>query len=577
MLNNRQYLIIDLLVKTSTPINADGISKVVIKSKRTIMRDLSAIKTILENHNLGELHNYEGLGYKADILDFDKYEDFMKKSINDEEIILYELIQNEYVTIEDLSEKLYVSRITASEKMNVIKETYGNLLDIGVCKKGHYLNEPLHKQCILLSNIIENNIKRYMDKLEISLEVYEKLQMTIEHNEDIKDYFPNVNTAQINKILVAALLFKKGNLKLENSAFQEIYNVCGLNYSSKAIGMLSQISDACIDVNLNLNLNQIEKALDILTEQYSVNFGEELSSQLYHHLKRILCYPCHLKIKEIHNISNIKATYPFSFDLSITFIELMKKMYGYEITNRDLIGLYFSVSLGKNKKTRNKILIYSTDNAVANINKQLLEDNLSNCDIKICEDEKAAYESEANLIINSTDQKSFEGKETILVYYILSEQDINLIQEKIERISVSKNIQSIFPKEYSFTYEVGDNENFLTVLSNVCNYLLKKHVINLDEAKRIEDREKQGNSLIIRNYSIPHCISKKDDFCICIYIHLSKEIYIEDICVNHMLITLMSTKLKSNLNIFKYLYRYFKEHGDDLKNITSYDGFIKYI
>ncbi|MFB6468195.1 PTS sugar transporter subunit IIA [Cytobacillus sp. Hz8] len=577
MLSNRQYSIIDLLVKTSTPINADSIAKVAIRSKRTIMRDLSAIKTILESNDIGELLTYEGLGYKVEISDFDKYEDFMKKNINDEEIILYELIQNDYVTIEDLSEKLYVSKITASEKLNVIKEGYGNLLNIDVCKKGHFLNEPLYKQCILLSNIIENNIKRYMDKLEMGLDVYEKLQMTIDQNDEIRFYFPNVKIAQINKILIAALLFRKGNLKSENSVFEEIYNVCGLNYRRKTIGILSQISDVCIDINLNLTFNQVEKALDILQEQYAVNFGEELSSQLYHHLKRILSYPCYLKIKEIHNISNIKATYPFSFDLSITFIDLMKKMYHYQITNWDLIGLYFAVSLEKNKKTRNKILIYSTDNAIANINKQLLEDTLSNCDIVICDDEKTVSDSEANLIINSNDQKSFKGKETILVHYILSEPDINLIQEKIERISVSKNIETIFLKDYSYTYDVKDNENFLTVLSNVCNHLLKKHVINLDEAKRIEDREKQGNSLIIRNYSIPHCISKKDDFCICIYVHLSKEIYIDDISVNHMLITLMSTKLKSNLNIFKYLYRYLKEHGDKLENITSYNEFIKYI
>ena len=58
MLNERQYNIIELMSKSPSPIRADEIAKIVVKSKRTIMRDLSTIKVFLESNNIGELVSY---------------------------------------------------------------------------------------------------------------------------------------------------------------------------------------------------------------------------------------------------------------------------------------------------------------------------------------------------------------------------------------------------------------------------------------------------------------------------------------------------------------------------------------
>lgn len=577
MLNSRQYLIVDLLAKTSTPIAVDEIAKIACKSKRTIMRDLSSIKLILESQGFGELQNIDSVGYKVNIDDFDAYEEFMKESINDEEIIFYELIQNDYVTVETLCDILYISKITCAEKLNVMKENYRSIITIASGKKGHYLEEGLVKQCILLSNLISNDIKKYLTKLNINYEQYEKLEMLIDHDNNIKEYFPNVSANQITDLFIASILFDKKEYNAENESFSELLDLCGIAYTKNAIGILAAISDYCIDINLNLTMKKIKDVLYILEEQNAISFDEQLASQLYHHLKRMLCYPYFLKIKEIHNISNIKASYPFSFDLSISFIKLMDKIYGYKIANQDLIGLYFAVNLEKNKKQINKIIIYSKDNAISNINKQLLEDSLFNCEVEISSDMDYVNESDALLIINGSPHKNLFTKEEFHIHYILSEKDIVSIQEKLDYISVSRSMDEIFLKSESFTYEVKDNETIFDVLENVCQRLLNHHVITYDEFNSIIEREKQGNSLIIDNYLIPHCISKKDNFCISIYVHLDKSLLIDDRVINHMLVTLMSPKLQGNMNIFKSLYRYLNSYSDSLSTAKSYDDFVHYL
>lgn len=579
MLNDRQHLIVDLLVKTSSPIGADDISKIVIRSKRTIMRDLSTIKLFLESQQIGELLvNVERQGYRIKIDNLSKYEEFMKKNIRDEEIILLALINQEYVTMEYLADLLYVSKITVSEKMNVIKENYQNILNIEITHKGHRLQEPLHKKCILLSNLVDNNTKYYLDKANIDISAYELLTSQIEHNEVIKEYFPNVLPTQIANIFVAAVLLHNNGQEDNNDDFSYLYTVSGIAFSKKTLYVLTQTSDACVNINLNLTCKQILQVLHIMEEENSIRFHEEeMSVQLYQHLKRILCYPYYLRAKEIHNIMNIKALYPFSFDLSILFLNLMEKLYGYQIPNRDLIGLYFAVGMEKLKTKKHQLYIYSNVNSIANINKQLLEASLSNCTIDIVDHLTKDQIEEASLIINSTGGNDLQIENQYTTEFILSELDISNIKNKVESISINKNIRTFFPRDYSFTYDVGQEEGWSDVIRGICNRLTTSLAILPEEATRILERENSGNPLVIGAYSIPHCISKRDDFCISIYVHLTKEIQVEGSCIRHVLVTLMNPTMKQNINIFKYLYRYLNNHELELKDIQTYEEFIQFI
>lgn len=579
MLNDRQLSIVDFLSKSELPVSSEEIAKIVMKSKRTVMRDLSTIKAFLEKNEIGHLiTNTKTSGYKIVIDNRKEYENFMGKIIDDEKIIIFELINNNYVTMDDLSEILYLSKISVSEKLNFIKEKYSSFLNIEVSNKGHHLNESIEKKCFLLSCLVSENTGYYLEKINLSHREYENLCNAIEHNKDIEEYFPNVISSDIANIFIGALLLKGQNEKENNVEFENIYECSNIKYSKENIATLSDVSDYCISINLNLSISQIEKVLSLIEKEHSIKFkNEKLSSQLYNHLKRILCYPTYIKNYDIHNISNIKALYPFSFDLSIVFINLMEKLYGYQIPNRDLIGLYFTVGMEEMKRNEHKILIYSNINSIANINKELIESSVSNCIVEISD--KIDYENikSFSLVLNGTTKKIETEVDVFSAPYILSEKEISDIKEKLENISINRNIHNIFPKKYSFTYNVKENQTYLEILSDICRQLCEMNAISTDEAARILKREESGNCLVINNFSIPHCISRKENFCMCIYVHLDKNIIVEGNNISDILITMMNANMNKNVNIFKYIYRYLNSNKNNLDNISSYDEFIKYI
>lgn len=578
MLNERQYIIIDLLTKTPSPIRVYEIAKIVVKSKRTIMRDLSSIKLFLESNNVGELIAYpEQQGYKIRIGNGQAYEEMMMKNINDEHIILYQLLINDYVTIEQLADLLYVSRITASEKMSVIKETYSSVLTIAVSHKGHRLAESDETKCFLLSNLVDANLKHYLELANVEPEQYELLVSQLKHSKGILDYFPNVLESQLANLFIACLLLPADGGEA-NEEFEHIYDSCQLPKNPCAIKSLSLISDYCVTTNLNLGIHQIEEILSKIEQENNILFSNsELAKQLYHHLKRILCYPVFLKSKEIHNISNIKALYPFAFDLGIVFIEYMRKLYDYRITNSDLIGLYFTVGMENMLKKKHRIVIYSTINSIANINRQLIEASISNCKVEITDTLEAIQLEHFSLIINSTPEILNSKLPTFKTEYILSETDIAKLKELLENISIGYNLKTIFPKEYSFTYKVKESEGWMDILTAICGQLEETLVISKEEATRIIEREKSGNPLLINNFSVPHCISKRENFVICVYIHLDHPVMVETTAVSHVLLTLMNPNMNKSINIFKFLYRYLQEYQEQLAGIHTYDEFVQFV
>ncbi|GCF95932.1 putative frv operon regulatory protein [Enterococcus florum] len=578
MLNERQYIIVELLTKAPSPIRSEEIAKIVAKSKRTIMRDLSSIKLFLESNGIGELTvQPDQQGYKIFITDYGQYEEWMMKNINDEQIILYQLIMNEYVTIDRLAELLFVSRITASEKMGVLKESYSSVLAISVSHKGHYLNESLVTKCLLLSNLVGTNTKYYLELAGVTPEQYELLLSQIKHSTLIGDYFPNVLDSQLANLFIASLLFPNG-FREENEELEALFRSCQITYGLEAIRNLSLVSDYCIETNLNLTIAQIEENLNQIEQENNIKFANpKLAKQLYNHLKRILCYPCFLKSKEIHNIANIKALYPFAFDLGIVFIQKMNANYGYRITNSDLIGLYFTVGMESMMKKNHHILIYAQVNSIANINRQLLEASISNCDVEITDQLNDKDLAPFSLVINSTKERVDCPQPVFQTEYILSEKDIAEIKETLENISIGYHIKTIFPKEYSFTYIVQEQESWLDILQAICSRLEKALVISREEAARIIEREQSGNPLVINNFAVPHCISKRENFVICIYVHLDQPVMVENTAVTQVLLTLMNPNVNKSINIFKFLYRYLQEYQEQLTGIETYDEFIHFI
>ncbi|WP_028042675.1 PTS sugar transporter subunit IIA [Candidatus Stoquefichus massiliensis] len=579
-MNERQQFILELLIHATSPIPIDSIVSQVQKSKRTVLRDLSTIKMYLESENIGELINNNN-GYKINITEVEKYKDLINQYINDEEVILYELIQRDYLTIDDLSQCLYVSKMTASEKMNIVKTNYSQYLNIEVSRKGHYLNEKIIKKCMLLCNLIENNIKYYLNLFHIPYENYVSLEELISNNNELKEDFPNCSTHQIAILFIAATIYQGSYEKqeIQETEFLEYYQKASINANEKADTILQTVSLHCININLSLSKHDIYRILGLMKSEMMIDLDEEdeLVYQLYDHLKRVLCFPHYLKMKEIYNISDFKALYPFSFDLSFKFIQYLKQLYHYEIPNTDFIGLYFAVCLEKIKEKKHKIIIYSSKNAIAYLNKQLLMDYLNNIEIIITKTLDVELMQGASLVIDSIGNLKLDQVEVIYMDHILNEEEMIHIETILDNVSIHKNKYSIFPKSLSYEYHVKEDDTWEEILNDICLKLQETNTINNEEKTAILNRENHGNALIINNYIIPHCISKKENFVICVYIHLDKDIIVDERHIQHVLVTVLNPLVQKNVNLFKFLYNYLNENKELLQSISTYDDFIKQI
>lgn len=579
-MNERQQFILELLIHATSPIPIDSIVSQVQKSKRTVLRDLSTIKMYLESENIGELINNNN-GYKINITEVEKYKDLINQYINDEEVILYELIQRDYLTIDDLSQCLYVSKMTASEKMNIVKTNYSQYLNIEVSRKGHYLNEKTIKKCMLLCNLIENNIKYYLNLFHIPYENYVSLEELISNNNELKEDFPNCSTHQIAILFIAATIYQGSYEKqeIQETEFLEYYQKASINANEKADTILQTVSLHCININLSLSKHDIYRILGLMKSEMMIDLDEEdeLVYQLYDHLKRVLCFPHYLKMKEIYNISDFKALYPFSFDLSFKFIQYLKQLYHYEIPNTDFIGLYFAVCLEKIKEKKHKIIIYSSKNAIAYLNKQLLMDYLNNIEIIITKTLDVELMQGASLVIDSIGNLKLDQVEVIYMDHILNEEEMIHIETILDNVSIHKNKYSIFSKSLSYEYHVKEDDTWEEILNDICLKLQETNTINNEEKTAILNRENHGNALIINNYIIPHCISKKENFVICVYIHLDKDIIVDERHIQHVLVTVLNPLVQKNVNLFKFLYNYLNENKELLQSISTYDDFIKQI
>ena len=578
-MNERQQIIIELLSHTSTFVSLDQIASTVKRSKRTVLRDLSGIKIFLEEEKIGNLLSEIGKGYRIEILNEDIYNELLQETINDEETILYTFVQNEIITIDQMAQELYVSKITAAEKINLIISQYKSVLNIEVSKRGHRLVESDEKKCFILSNLVQRNIKKYLEIAQLSMDDYYQMESLLQDNEELKDNFPNVSNSEILSLFVASKLLNNVILEEndEDVDFNE-YLQGVISIDEKTNYLLNRISQYCIEVSLNISKEQVVEVLRLINFQALVDKEglNDLSERLYEHLKRMVCYPYYVALKKPYNLSKIRTTNPLAFDLAMNFIYFYQKMFHYDITDSDFIGLYFTVCLQKSKEEKKKILLISDKNAIGYLNKQLLIENINEIEVEICDQDEIQNIDRFHLILDSKQKYKGNDMQVYSFKNILNESDIEKIKELLNCIYIKQNVSTLFPEECSFTYHVTHSDwNY--VLEDVCMCLLKKKAISQNEMKAILSREKKGNALIVQSFAIPHCISDCKNECTSFVIHLDQKIVVDSQEINNILITKIDPMLNKKINIFKFLYNYINANEEGLQNLKTYEDFIQYI
>lgn len=444
MLNQRQVQIMERLENSK----ASGLelAKLMGTSKRTILRDISQINHLLRS--IGEITSSQAGGYQLQIHERQAYRNLLHQSMYDDELILLELLRHDFRTLDDLAATLFLSKPVLSEKIVFLRAHYANRLDIkSKPNYGHYLNEPLFRKMILLANLIDKNPAFFCERLEITMNDYLHMLQIIREMDTARVY-PNIHSAHLVSLVLAAMVLGDDGVALDVPKMTFLEE---LGISPGAHRLLHDFIETQQRKSAAITTNELQLILQRQAEQYSTPvYDMELVEQLAGHLKRSIAYPIILHDRKLHNIANIKAVYPLAFDLSITFVASANAVFGMELYDIDLIGLYFSCAMERIKQASAKVVLFSDQYAVASINKQMMEREIQTVEVIVVthqqELQQILEQQEIKLLLNNHAmfQDIQVDVECIDIKQVITKIELQAIQDTLEKIDVRKNIRTFF-------------------------------------------------------------------------------------------------------------------------------------
>ncbi|EUJ18526.1 frv operon regulatory protein [Listeria grandensis FSL F6-0971] len=575
MLNQRQVQIMERLENSK----ASGLelAKLMGTSKRTILRDISQINHLLRS--IGEITSSQAGGYQLQIHERQAYRNLLHQSMYDDELILLELLRHDFRTLDDLAATLFLSKPVLSEKIVFLRAHYANRLDIkSKPNYGHYLNEPLFRKMILLANLIDKNPAFFCERLEITMNDYLHMLQIIREMDTARVY-PNIHSAHLVSLVLAAMVLGDDGVALDVPKMTFLEE---LGISPGAHRLLHDFIETQQRKSAAITTNELQLILQRQAEQYSTPvYDMELVEQLAGHLKRSIAYPIILHDRKLHNIANIKAVYPLAFDLSITFVASANAVFGMELYDIDLIGLYFSCAMERIKQASAKVVLFSDQYAVASINKQMMEREIQTVEVIVVthqqELQQILEQQEIKLLLNNHAmfQDIQVDVECIDIKQVITKIELQAIQDTLEKIDVRKNIRTFFPEELAMDYDNKADEDWDMIVHGICEQLVEKAVLSPDEALKIQEREQKGNNLVINHLALPHCTTQRSQAFFAVFVHLANPVQVDGTVVQNALFACVNPNVSTELKVFSYLYYVLNEHDDEtILGLSNYAAFI---
>ncbi|MBC6316122.1 PTS sugar transporter subunit IIA [Listeria grandensis] len=575
MLNQRQVQIMERLENSK----ASGLelAKLMGTSKRTILRDISQINHLLQS--IGEITSSQAGGYQLQIHERQAYRNLLHQSMYDDELILLELLRHDFRTLDDLAATLFLSKPVLSEKIVFLRAHYANRLDIkSKPNYGHYLDEPLFRKMILLANLIDKNPTFFCERLEITMNDYLHMLQIIREMDTARVY-PNIHSAHLVSLVLAAMVLGDDGVALDVPKMTFLEE---LGISRGARRLLHDFIETQQRKSAAITTNELQLILQRQAEQYSTPvYDMELVEQLAGHLKRSIAYPIILHDRKLHNIANIKAVYPLAFDLSITFVASANAVFGMELYDIDLIGLYFSCAMERIKQASAKVVLFSDQYAVASINKQMMEREIQTVEVIVVthqqELQQILEQQEIKLLLNNhaTFQDIQVDVESIDIKQVITKTELQAIQDTLEKIDVRKNIRTFFPEELAMDYANKADEDWDMIVHGICEQLVEKAVLSPDEALKIREREQKGNNLVINHLALPHCTTQRSQAFFAVFVHLANPVQVDGTVVQNALFACVNPNVSTELKVFSYLYYVLNEHDDEsILGLSNYAAFI---
>lgn len=576
MLNERQLALLNAL--ESQPAAPGTLAQQTGVSARTILRDIDYI-----NFTLGGKARISASGSavcQLDIFDRKQYFQLLQRHDNDDRLLALLLIRP-VTTRAQLADALNLPDAWIAERLPRLRQRYARAFTLASRPgAGYFVDVDQDKRIILLANLFKKDPLVY-PLPGINPAVLGRLHARCQ----TLTAWPDIHGDYLVSVLLAVYALRQHRILSTGCPDTDALEACceqaGLWPGPDVLSVVSR------------RLDRLQHSANAITPQYVADhlttlaspaqpqvIDAQLTDELTAHLKRCVAMPNWFPESRPGSMNHLKAAWPAAFDMSVKFINQLRKVMDIPLIDSDLPGLYFACALERHHSEWTPIVLLADQNAIATINKMAIEREVMNCRVVVVltPEALAAVQDECQpaLIVNNSHYLLDDSQRDVLpIRNIITAAGIEQIKDFLASAFIRQQPDRFFPPEGSFHYTNGPDESWDEIIAAVTTQLLEKTAVTQDEALRICQREREGENLVVNHVAIPHCWSEVQRPFRGYFITLERAIRVNGESVMHVLIACASAENRQELKIFSFLASVLSRHSSQrIESVGHYEGFI---
>ncbi|MCT3287341.1 putative frv operon regulatory protein [Lactiplantibacillus pentosus] len=580
MLNSRELRIILLLQEHD--LSGEDLATMLETSRRTVVRDIARINSLLREERIGSIESIKK--YHLLVLNSANLNQLLAQSNHESNVVLLNLLVFPNITMGELTERTFMSRQNVMNCIEKINRRYKKILTIAL--------RPRVGITVTVNHISKIDIAAalILDDRQLIAEGFKTITQSkiINIIPTIKRYLPGnvfdyLTDSQLHAQIIACILVSNERAEANKSRLYNALLEVGMSHlQAMTLTIFFDTKSQLLD---RITIRQVQLAVMATKSHYTLAMLNHLFvKEIFRHLCRSAMFPTIAPASLSEQISYLKVKNPFAFDFAFDLSKKLQQSFENVQIDDEYVALYVLHAIESPTARNVRTLMYATQQSVANINKMIITQQISNLDIEMVFS-KEQLETQLNYVdynlvigngVHPNDlqlpinfDSTFNG--------VISPDELDHLKNLSNESYIQKNITSFLQANH-FYHVSGKHQNVSQVLKAGLVNFSDRGLLTSEQSVSLVAREEAGNQLVLNHVSLPHASAKLSETYKIFAITFDGVLEIDNTPIYVILIVLANEKQTDSGQIFGYLYTKLKQLNDtQLQNIDDYQTLIKYL
>ncbi|MGA3271908.1 putative frv operon regulatory protein [Lactiplantibacillus pentosus] len=580
MLNSRELRIILLLQEHD--LSGEDLATMLETSRRTVVRDIARINSLLREERIGSIESIKK--YHLLVLNSANLNQLLAQSNHESNVVLLNLLVFPNITMGELTERTFMSRQNVMNCIEKINRRYKKILTIAL--------RPRVGITVTVNHISKIDIAAalILDDRQLIAEGFKTITQSeiINIIPTIKRHLPGnvfdyLTDSQLHAQIIACILVSNERAEANKSRLYNALLEVGMSHLQAMT--LTTFFDTKSQLLDRITIRQVQLAVMATKSHYTLAMLNHLFvKEIFRHLCRSAMFPTIAPASLSEQISYLKVKNPFAFDFAFDLSKKLQQSFENVQIDDEYVALYVLHAIESPTARNVRTLMYATQQSVANINKMIITQQISNLDIEMVFS-KEQLETQLNYVdynlvigngVHPNDlqlpinfDSTFNG--------VISPDELDHLKNLSNESYIQKNITSFLQANH-FYHVSGKHQNVSQVLKAGLVNFSDRRLLTSEQSVSLVAREEAGNQLVLNHVSLPHASAKLSETYKIFAITFDGVLEIDNTPIYVILIVLANEKQTDSGQIFGYLYTKLKQLNDtQLQNIDDYQTLIKYL